>query len=78
MEPRAVSMVPLTGMNYPTWKIQCRMNLMKDGLWSIVNGLEVGPAEDASAERRAKFQTRKDRALATIVLSIEPSLLYLR
>ena len=50
---------------------------MKDGLWGIVNESEAAPAEDATAEVKAKYQTRKDRALATIVLSIEPSLLYL-
>ena len=50
---------------------------MKDGLWGILNELEAAPAEDATAEVKAKYQTRKDRALATIVLLIEPSLLYL-
>ena len=50
---------------------------MKDGLWGIVNELEAAPAEDATAEVKAKYQTRKDRALTTIVLSIELSLLYL-
>ena len=48
---------------------------MKDGLWSIVNGTEVVPAGEG--ERRAKFLARRDRALATIVLSVDPSLLYL-
>lgn len=70
-------MVPLNGTNYPTWKIQCRMSLMKDGLWNIVNGTEEAPGEDAEAIVKAKFRARKDRALATIVLSIEPTLLYL-
>jgi hypothetical protein len=51
------------------------MALMKDGLWSIVNGTEVVPAGEG--ERRAKFLARRDRALATIVLSVDPSLLYL-
>ena len=49
---------------------------MKDGLWNIVNGTETAPSS-ADADRRAKFATRRDRALATIVLSVEPSLLYL-
>ena len=52
------------------------MSLMKDGLWRIVNGSETAPAEtDRGAY--SKFITRKDRALAIIVLSIDPSLLYL-
>ena len=52
------------------------MALVKDGLWNIVNSTETIPAE-ADADSRAKFLTRKDRALALIVLSVEPSLLYL-
>ena len=62
-------------MGQITWKVQCRMALMKDGLWNIVNGTENIPAGDG--ERRTKFLARRDRALATIVLSVEPSLLYL-
>ena len=76
-ETRSVSVVPLNSSNYATWKIQCRMTLIKKGLWNIVNGTEVGPGEDASVETRTKFATRRDRALATIVLSVETSLLYL-
>ena len=75
-ESRTVAVVPLNGSNYPTWKVQCRMALMKDGLWNIVNGTETAPSA-TDADRHAKFATRRDRALATIVLSVEPSLLYL-
>lgn len=75
-ESKTVSVVPLHGSNFPTWKVQCRMALMKDGLWGIVNGTEDPPGE-GDADRRAKFMTRRDRALAVIVLSIDPSLLYL-
>ena len=50
---------------------------MKEDLWGIVNETEDTPAIDASAARVAKYRARRDRALATIVLSIEPSLLYL-
>ena len=35
------------------------------------------PAEEASDEKKAKYAARKDRALATIVLSVDTSLLYL-
>ena len=31
-ESKTVTVVPLNGANYPTWKVQCRMTLMKDGL----------------------------------------------
>lgn len=72
---RTVAVVPLNGSNYPTWKIQCRMALMKEGLWRIVTGEETSPA-GGDAAARAKFVGRKDRALATVVLSVDPSLLY--
>lgn len=73
-ESKTVTIYPLNGSNYPTWKIQCQMALMKDGLWSIVNGSERAPE---AVGDRPKFMARKDRALATIVLSVDPSLLYL-
>lgn len=76
-DSKTVTVVPLTGKNYATWKVQCQMALMKDGLWTIVNESEDPPAVDASEEKKAKYATRKDRALATIVLSVDPSLLYL-
>lgn len=75
-EFRTVTVIPLKGANYPTWNIQCRMALMKEGLWRIVTGEETAPGAGTEAER-AKFTTRKDRALAMIVLSVDPSLLYL-
>ena len=72
-----VSLVPLNGSNYPTWKVQCRMALVRDGLWGIVEGTETAPPVEGTADRRSKFIARRDRALATIVLAVEPSLLYL-
>ena len=74
-ESKTVAVVPLNGTNYSTWKIQCKMALIKEGLWAIVNGTEMAPAE--GADQRAKFAARRDKALAIIVLSVEPSLLYL-
>ena len=76
MRLNTVAVVPVNGANYGTWKIQCRMTLMKDNLWSIVSGTDVAPAE-TEVEKYAKFVVRRDRALATIVLSVDPSLLYL-
>ncbi len=52
------------------------MALVKDGLWSIVSGSETAPAS-TEAEKYAKFVSRRDKALAIIVLSVYPSLLYL-
>ena len=76
-DAKTVTIVPLKGSNYPTWKIQCRMALMKEGLWGIVNETEEAPNAETQADQYAKFIARRDRALAVIVLSIEPSLLYL-
>ena len=53
------------------------MTLMKEDLWCIVNETETAPGLDASATTVTKYHTRKDQALATIVLSIDLSLLYL-
>ena len=69
------AIVPLMGANYPTWKVQCKMSLMKDGLWGIVSGSERAPEE--GSDEHFKFIARRDRALAIIVLSIDSSLLYL-
>ena len=66
-EMKTVSIVPLNGKNYPTWKVQCRMTLMKDGLWRIVSETERDPG-DGEAEAHSKFLSRRDRALAIIVL----------
>ena len=73
---KSVSIALLKRSNYPTWKLQCRMVLMREGLCSIVSGTEQTPANE-EVENVAKFAARRDQALALIVLSIEPSLLYL-
>ena len=51
------------------------MALIKEGVQSIANGTETEP--EGNAERKVKFAARRDKALATIVLAMEPSLLYL-
>ena len=71
-----VTIVPLSGKNYPTWKVQCRMALMRENLWSIVDGTELPPAT-SETEKYQKYVARKNRALAMIVLSVDPALLYL-
>ena len=53
--------------------VQCKMSLMKDGLWSIVDGSETSP--EAESKGYPKFVTRRDLALAIIVLSIDPPFL---
>ena len=77
VESRTVTIVPLNGMNYSMWKVQCRMALMKKGLWRIVTGEETAPTGSDTEAEQAKFTARKDRALATVVLSVNTSLLYL-
>ena len=74
-DSKNVALVPLNGKNYSTWKVQCRMAVMRDGLWDIVNNKEKIPTE--GDKDILNFLFRKDRALATIVLSVDPSLLYL-
>ena len=73
---------PLNSKNYATWRIQCRMALMREGLWSIVSGEEERPAAEEnqrreSEEARRKFKIRYEKALTTIVLAVSPELLYL-
>uniref|UniRef100_A0A1X7VJZ4 Uncharacterized protein n=1 Tax=Amphimedon queenslandica TaxID=400682 RepID=A0A1X7VJZ4_AMPQE len=48
---------------------------MHEGLWGIVSKTEAEPEPDT--DRYAKLAVCRDRALATIVLSLDPSLLYL-
>lgn len=69
------SIVPLNGKNYATWKVQVKMALMRENVWSIVAGTEVAPGEGDDGYQ--KYLSRKDSALAIIVLSIDPTLLYL-
>ena len=52
------------------------MLLIKDEMLRIVNSTKVTPAEDITADL-VKFKARKDWALAIIVSSIEPKLLYI-
>ena len=73
---KTVTLIPLNGSNYPAWKVQYRMALMKDGLWNIVKGTETPPAQREGG-KYSKLVIKRDRALAIILLSIEPSLLYL-
>ena len=69
-----MAIIPLNGRNYGTWKVQAKMALLRDGLWGIVQGTEAAPGE---AVALAKFNVRRDRALAILGLSVDPALLYL-
>ena len=47
---------------------------MKDGLWGLVNGTEELPVQE---EAQRKHLIKRDCALAIIVLSVDPTLLYI-
>ena len=75
-DSRTVTVIPLNGSNFLTWKVQCRMALMREGLWNIVNGSKH-PPDSTQAGIQAKFAARRDCAFAIILLFVEPLLLYL-
>lgn len=50
--------------------------IMKESLWRIVTGEGTSPV-GGDVAARVKFVGRKDRVLATVVLSVDSSLLYL-
>ena len=64
----------LGGSNWTTWKFQMKHLLRAKGLWQVVEGTEVQPKE---AQAAAEFQKKSEKALATIVLGISSSKLYL-
>ena len=69
-ESKTVSIIPLNGANYPSWKLQCRMVLIREGLWGIVAGTEEAPDPGTDASDYAKYVSRRDKALATIILAV--------
>ena len=77
METKLVNLVPLNGTNYAAWKVQCKMALIRDGVWNIVNGTEIVTDSRTEMGLHAKYLSHKGRTLAMIVLSLELSLLYL-
>ena len=64
----------LNGPNCTTWKVLCTMALIKEGLWNVVTGDKNAPENQGE---QAKYLLRRDRASTTIVLSVDPTLLYL-
>ena len=52
-----VSIVALNGANYSTWKVQCRMALIREGLWGIIAGAEACH-DEAEAEKLSLWQER--------------------
>lgn len=62
----------LNGDNFHTWKFKMEMVLQEKDLWDIVTGDEERPKESAEA---IVFDKRARRAMATICLSVQDSLL---
>ena len=85
MMDRSTNIIPLNERNYSTWKIQLRMLLMKDDLLNIVEGKETAPTTptgggtptETPSSDLIKFNARKNKALAQIVLHVDTKLLYL-
>ena len=55
----------------------CTMALKNDRVWSIVSGTAEAPACDVDSKELECYAGRRDIVLATVVLSIDSSLLYL-
>ena len=81
MDGGSSKIAPLNEQNYPTWKTMMKMFLLKEGLFDIVDGSEQEPtgtaAQPAAATEVAKYKARMNRALGSIVMAIEPRLLYI-
>ena len=71
---KIMNLTVLNEKNYPTWKIQVKMHLIKDNLFGIVDGSENAPTSTGDL---VKYNMRRDRALAIIVLAIDPKFLYI-
>ena len=62
--------------NWTTWKFQMKHLLLAKGFWCIVDGSEtLDPV--ASAERRAEYGLKSQKAFSTIVLAMNTAQLYL-
>ena len=53
---------PLCGSNYATWKLQCKMSLLKDNLWGIVSGTEKFPTSNEGGAQGV-YSQRRDKSL---------------
>ena len=73
-ETMKILIKPLNGLNYATWKVQCEMALIKEEPRNIVTGNENAPEDQGG---QAKYLLQRDCTLATIVLSVDPTLLYI-
>ncbi len=70
-----LEIVQLSGGNYTIWKVQCMRTLVRESLWKFVEGTQ--PVVREGEEGYAKYIEKHNRALALVVLLIDPRLLYL-
>ena len=63
--------------NFPTWKFQMKHLLMAKGLFQIVDKTENAPADTATADDKAKYTARTQRAFSTLALAVSSELVYL-
>ena len=77
METKLDHFLRLSGTNYFASKVQVKMALIRDGLWNIVNETETAPNSRTDAILHTKYLSGIYHTLATIILSVEPSVLYL-
>jgi len=61
-----VSVTALNASNYPTWKVQCKMTLMKDDLWDIIEGVEESPNPQTDPGKYAKFKAGRTKHLHSL------------
>ena len=49
-------------MRWPstTWKLQCKMALVREGFWGIVSGTEECSDREKEAEKYTKYVARRD------------------
>ena len=70
------SIEKLDSSNWMTWKFQIKHLLLAKDLWGFIDGTEV-LQDDASAQQRADFNKRSQKAFSTMVMSVSSSQLYL-
>ena len=70
------SIEKLDSSNWMTWKFQIKHLLLAKDLWGFIDGTEV-LQDDASAQQRADFIKRSQKAFSTMVMSVSSSQLYL-
>ena len=76
MAEKTWSIERLSGENWSTWKFQMKHLLLAKDLWNITQGTEQLSATVNEAAI-AEFNSRSQKALSTIVMSISPAQLYL-